>query len=339
MSKMFKNILFIIAFFFFSISFSYVTDADTIDNLISYDLYNSYYYEQLSDESKIIYDGLLNNIKKTCFGTSDIKIDISTYNIKVDDKLIVILQSAVDAFDRDHPEVFWLDINKIEFKYSVKTAEDNTYVDILYIGYNSKYSNYLIDSYNGYDDILKDAKLINESLIKILPYINSYTDSGDNYKKIKYIHDYLVLNNEYNKDLDTASAKSLKAIGAFPGNIEGVDSPICEGYSRAFKLICDKAGIPCVIVSGVAGNKHDKTPHMWNYIYLDEFWYGIDCTWDDPIITNGTYEELSEEKKYAYFLVGSDTLFNTHTENNSFINSIFLKSPPATRYFILYTSI
>ena len=322
MSKIFKYFLFIISFFFFGISFSCVTNAaNTIDNLISYDLYNSYYYEQLSDESKVVYDGILDNIKKTCFGTSDIKIDVSTHNIKMDDDLIVILQSAIDAFDRDHPEVFWLDINKIEFKYSVKTVDDNTYVDILYIGYNSKYSNYLIDSYNGYDDILKDAKLINESLIKILPYINSYTDTGDNYKKIKYIHDYLVLNNEYNRDLDNASPKALKAIGAFPGNNKGEDAPICEGYSRAFKLICDKAGIPCVIVSGVAGEKNNQTPHMWNYIYLDEFWYGIDCTWDDPIITNGTYEELSDENKYAYFLVGSDTLFNTHTENNNFINS------------------
>lgn len=321
MSKMIKSFLFIIAFFFFNISFSCVVNADTIDKLISYDLYNSYYYEQLSDESKVIYDGILKDVKKTCFGTSDIKIDVEKYNIIVDDNLIVILQSAIDAFDRDHPEVFWLDINKIEFKYSVKNIDSNTYVDTLYIGYNSKYSNYLIDSYSGYDDVLKDAKLINESLIKILPYINSYTDSGDNYKKIKYIHDYLVLNNEYNQDLNNASAKALKSISAFPGNIEGVDAPICEGYSRAFKLICDKAGIPCVIVSGEAGDTQSKTPHMWNYVYLDDFWYAIDCTWDDPIITQGSYEELPQEKKYAYFLVGRDSLFKTHIENNSFINS------------------
>ena len=43
-------------------------------------------------------------------------------------------------------------------------------------------------------------------------------------------------------------------------------------------------------------------------------WYAIDVTWDDPIIYGGG--SLTDESKYKYFLVGSDSLEGNHVEDH-----------------------
>lgn len=79
------------------------------------------------------------------------------------------------------------------------------------------------------------------------------------------------------------------------------DDPVCEGYARAFKLVCDKLKIPCVLVSGAG--------HMWNYVQVDingngtAKWYLLDATWDDP--TGGANEgsDKSGNENWNYFLL------------------------------------
>ena len=69
---------------------------------------------------------------------------------------------------------------------------------------------------------------------------------------------------------------------------------VCEGYSRSFKILCEKAGIPCVMISGKT--KASSTDgHMWNAVAYHDTWYLNDLTWDDP----------SAGKQYQYFMCGS----------------------------------
>lgn len=43
--------------------------------------------------------------------------------------------------------------------------------------------------------------------------------------------------------------------------------------------------IPCIIVIGKATNTKGQTEnHAWNYVQINEKWYAVDCTWDDPVI-------------------------------------------------------
>ena len=51
---------------------------------------------------------------------------------------------------------------------------------------------------------------------------------------------------------------------------------VCQDYAELFKAMCDRAGIPCYVVSGFAkafnykpGDKFNKSNHSWNMIYLD----------------------------------------------------------------------
>ena len=245
--------------------------------------YSRYYYAQLSDEAKLIYDGIINSIEDTKGGTHTIEISINTSqfnNLKNNGNEIV--QSAMDAFDRDHPEVFWLDVTKLQVKFKsnkimLTPLGDNG--DYLISDYeNQEESNLVSDDWNTMEGIINN--------------IISYTDNMTDYEKIKYIHDYLVINNEYNQEPLVASAKAYKSISALIGNSNNEYAPLCEGYARAFKVLCDRLSIPCVIVSGesIIGNEH--LGHMWNYVMVDKKWFAIDVTWDDPVLISGSYDDL-----------------------------------------------
>jgi len=49
---------------------------------------------------------------------------------------------------------------------------------------------------------------------------------------------------------------------------------------------------------------------MWNYIRINNIWYAVDVTWDDPIITNSN--KLPQKYRYKYFCQG-DNINTTHT--------------------------
>ena len=107
---------------------------------------------------------------------------------------------------------------------------------------------------------------------------------------------------------------------------------VCEGYARLFKYILDKMQIPCVIVTGEATNSTGKTElHAWNYVMLEEKWYAVDVTWDDPLIENG--RTLNNENRYQYFLKGANEFFKDHKENGKFVeNSIEFKFPTLSQW-------
>jgi len=61
-----------------------------------------------------------------------------------------------------------------------------------------------------------------------------------------------------------------------PGKVlsqDSVTSGCCMAYSYAFQFLCDRAGIPCVLVC--------NDVHMWNQVYLDGQWWLVDVTASD----------------------------------------------------------
>lgn len=149
----------------------------------------------------------------------------------------------------------------------------------------------------------------------------------DRYQKVMLIHDVLVLGNTYNH---AAADKTITGIPyemahcGYSALVMG-DSyiPVCDGYSEAFKIICDRMGIPCALASS-------KT-HMWNNVKMDDGrWYNVDVTWDD---------DDHEEINYDYFLIGSHTRVgsqpfyqqSSHVESNPFTPST--STDPFTLYF------
>lgn len=94
-------------------------------------------------------------------------------------------------------------------------------------------------------------------------------------EKALALHDYLVLNAEYNYDgylnysLDDADYTAYGILVNKTG--------VCQGYSLAYQLLLERLGIPCVYVSSWQMN------HGWNMVKIGGKWYHVDVTWDDPV--------------------------------------------------------
>ena len=51
---------------------------------------------------------------------------------------------------------------------------------------------------------------------------------------------------------------------------------VCQAYMLAYRAVLNELGIPNITVSSKEIN------HTWNMVYLDDAWYHIDVTWNDP---------------------------------------------------------
>lgn len=128
----------------------------------------------------------------------------------------------------------------------------------------------------------------------------------NDYEKVKAAHDYIVKNCTYNKeavDNDSLVDDDFSVYGVL---VKGI--AVCEGYAKAFMMLMDIADIECIMVTGNAGE--DNVLHAWNMVKLEDEWYHIDVTFDDP------YPE-TEEIVYLYFNVSDEIISKDHTWNNS----------------------
>lgn len=123
------------------------------------------------------------------------------------------------------------------------------------------------------------------------------------YELVKAIHDYLVQNVHYDYDggmeLHTADGPLLYG------------KSVCEGYANAFNLLCYYAGIQGEMVTGNATNENGTASHAWNMVKVDEIWYLIDVTWDDPYNVDTLL--------YDYFLV-PERIMNLSHEPTEYSN-------------------
>lgn len=268
---------------------------------------NKYYYNQLEEYSRIIYNALESNKDNMKTGTYEINLgtDFSKLlsNENGEQELGKYYQTAIEAFIYDNPDVFYIDYTKLYINIETTTKGlKKTYRVFLNSGNEG---NYLAEGFSSKDEIDNEINQINA--IKTYFINNKKTSCYDN---IKLVHDYLVESIEYDQ---TISKKNIYNLYGALVNKECV----CEGYAKAFKYLMDSVNIPCVIIIGKATNSDGRTEnHAWNYVQLDGIWYAIDCTWDDPIIEGTTF--LSNSSKYKYFLKGENEFNQSHSPNGQF---------------------
>lgn len=298
-----------------------IETSNTIDNkldkIIDYDsvepnnnnneINNRFFYKQLNQNSKLFYDAFDKNKENMKTGTYKIELGNSFTNLlnseNGEDELGKDFQSAIEAYNYDNPIVFYLNPNKMYLnietitKFNKKTY--NVYVN------NGNELSYLIDEFSSKQEVNEAISKIEEVKNKIIQ-----NRSGNTYNDIKMVHDYLVNNVDYDTSISKENIYNL--YGAL---VNG--ESVCEGYARAFKYIMDEIGIPCTLVRGMGQNSEGETEnHAWNYVQLDGTWYAIDCTWDDPIMSNGW--SSNQRNKYKYFLKGSNDMSIDHVVSNRF---------------------
>lgn len=126
--------------------------------------------------------------------------------------------------------------------------------------------------------------------------------------QIKKIHDYIIDNSKYDSNRTDNNIIEYKSDIAYGPLIEGYG--ICGGYSDAMELFLEDLKIKSFKISSEA--------HVWNAINLDNTWYHLDLTWDDPVTNTG--EDLLEEK---FFLISTDQLLQLEPTQHNFNKTIY----------------
>lgn len=236
-------------------------------------------------------------------------------------KIDIACQVAVDAFLYDHPEVFWFAPGTTSSSIVVSgSSSDNM------TGKISKVTFKPAEKYSGAASLLSNY---NEAVKSVKNEI-SYTSSR--YDTLKDIHDYICRNAYYDSADNSGASHSS---GAFFVGSKGL---VCEGYAKAFKVLCDEFNIPCVCVGGIADTSTlNNKPHMWNYVQMDDgAWYLVDTTWDDQESkiydtyflagwsSDGFYEKVSEERveKTDFSSTGYMNFVYPVLSNESYIPSV-----------------
>ncbi len=222
------------------------------------------------------------------------------YN-RLSDKEKRYYDALVKAAENCEPKVFYEDEIDPDTAKKIFTAVYNEepqlfWLDSLFFrpSGNSQVINYRFDK--------SEIPALREELEKTVGDILAPTKSMTPYEKTVFIHDYIVMNTKFSDDVTNT--------GAYGALCKGLCQ--CEGYAFSFKLLCTEAEIDCISVPGYTS---EGIAHAWNMVKLDDIWYNVDCTWDDPILENGADDFI---RRYYLLLPDSDILDITHFRSEEY---------------------
>ena len=287
--------------------------------------YNGNYRSELNSDSVAleIYDGFYANFVTTP-GNSPFTVNLDpavkvngVNSGNVDDEGAIIIEidrtdpnyinfeksvsRGATAFGYDHPEVFWIRDYSYNYSSSVTVNTDGTFE----ININSV----TITPSESYSGAYAQRDTVNNGIAAAVSSIQNSIQADDTrYIILKKIHDYICNHAVY--DYQAAGQQVATEAHTAAPLFNGKGKFVCEGYSKSLKILCDRFGIPCALVSGTAGTNNEA--HMWNYVQMDDGrWYGVDVTWDD----SGT------QPVYNYFLKGSNQMETDHTATPPAVNN------------------
>ncbi|HBA49465.1 MAG TPA: hypothetical protein DCZ91_17050, partial [Lachnospiraceae bacterium] len=289
--------------------------------------FESSYYDQLDEDSKKVYDLLLNEYKS---GGNDVKRDLVNVIPEADRKYVGLtgtvenntltlsdeskakiltglrtcITPAFLALSADHPEMTWLSHTITSLSYSttnIQQSGDTFSLELAEVSFSLQ-SGYQYGNLQNMETAISKAKNVIDSKVS--------EDSTLYYETlVKNIHDYLcgtliynhdAADGKYNAEKEGYYQTAYSAFYVYNDDTSTSLSTVCAGYAKAFKVLCDSYGIPCILVSGKAGSNPGSDqmgPHMWNYVKMPNgLWYAVDVTWDD------------QDKIYDdFFLIGADS--------------------------------
>lgn len=237
------------------------------------ELENKFYYNLIeSDEARLTYKELYEGL----MARSD---DIYVHNnneVSVGDMLMYI--------DYDYPEIFWCDA---ETEVTYKSVEE----------WGTEYT--IISPDYGYS--LEEVSAMKQEIEnETQECIEKCEEEKSDYKKVKYIYEYLVDTVEYKdspNDQNIYSALVSK-------------ETVCAGYAKSVQYLLEEVGVKCYTVGGRAqGEDEAYESHAWNIVNCDGEYYYVDVTWADP---KGQEENVQSLMIYDYLCCSEEQLADTH---------------------------
>lgn len=149
------------------------------------------------------------------------------------------------------------------------------------------------------EDLENHQREIKEEKSKF--FKNNISVSMSDYEKILTIHDYIVEKGQYDLRLFSEGEVPPESYATY--GILGLGLGVCESYAKSMKYLLDEANINSMIVIGSSRGEN----HAWNLVNIDDEYYHIDATWDDPIIEDGT-----EIIRHNFFNLNDEQIGKTH---------------------------
>lgn len=169
---------------------------------------------------------------------------------------------------------------------SIATVED--YIEMAYyqtplaIGVGSYgYGQKVTDNYSVGFRFHEEAKNLKLKQAKVLDEANKVVKSKITSKmtaeeKSKVIYDYLVQTVSYDnallKSMQSGKSSYTDSFNAYGALVN--KKAVCQGFSGAFKIMADIAGLENIIVTGYV----QGVPHAWNKVKVNNTWVNIDPT-------------------------------------------------------------
>ena len=164
---------------------------------------NRFYYGELDEYSKLIYDTIESNKSALRTGNAKIALPKKLGEIVESEKNIeAIFSIAINAFECDNPDLFYFDPSKIVLYYEKSTLGNFN----IYLKNGDEYNSYLVDGFNNEADVNNAQNEIESVVSKIEDTVQNI--SGD-YNKILYIHDWLVENVKYDESLSRTNKDGI----------------------------------------------------------------------------------------------------------------------------------
>ncbi len=226
-----------------------------------------YAYSTLTDDYvKKLYNQISDNIDSEYEPSFYAEGNLSEYQ----------MTQAVEAYKNDHPEVFWL---KSYYEYENYDYETGIWLTYTMSG----------------DKLVTAKKEFNtavDTISKSVPY-------GTECEREEYIHNYIINNCDYDEEAAESEEVQGNENDAYGVFVDG--KAVCEGYSKAFQILCNKADIDCIQLMGIV----DSDNHVWNCVKIGGDWYQIDVTWDD--VDDFIYDS------HEYFNLTDSLMYEEHT--------------------------
>ncbi|MCL2510176.1 MAG: hypothetical protein FWF07_03760 [Methanomassiliicoccaceae archaeon] len=260
------------------------------------------YYDQLDANGKAIYDAINSATPDMTTITVELPFVLTARagnSADAESYVKTMVKSSIDtafaALRLSSPLAFWVWGPSL-VRWSLDEQLVNNTATISGITFTLSFSNYPKDPVTGqFQGIQKMLDDINAAMDEF--HTSSTTERGI----LLDINNYLVNLVTYDPNWRGAN-ESIFTHDVYGVFVDPSHYAVCDGYSKAFLLLCEKEGFDCVVVMGTALPNLEN--HAWNYVKMDDGnWYGIDVTWND----DGHGDN-------PYFLSGGDTFFSTHQQ-------------------------
>ena len=240
----------------------------------------NYYYNQLTDVEKAIWDNLDSACLEYLNGTADFpRINLGNETpaylgeIVTSALTLTELKDLSTSFRISNPQYYFLNAS-------------------LYYGTSGDYVAVGIGVYEKFATGSERAVTTAEVKNKIQTWEQQLSSYITEFDKAKAAHDLIinavdynhaVFEDDYISDEEDETYITQSAYSALT-----MDTTVCAGYSMAYEMLLNSVGVDCFSVT--------SEDHQWNTVRVNYAWYNVDCTWDDGH-SGSAYPIM-----YAYFL-------------------------------------